>query len=34
MKLHGNAALSLKGRRRMVRLVIEDEVSVADAARV
>jgi transposase InsO family protein len=33
MKLHGNAALSLNGRRRMVLSVIEHQIAVADAAR-
>jgi transposase InsO family protein len=32
MKLHGNAALSLNGRRRMVRSVIEHDTSIAEAA--
>jgi transposase InsO family protein len=32
MKLHGNAALSLNGRRRLVRLVLEEGRSVATAA--
>jgi transposase len=32
MKLHGNAALSLNGRRRLVRLVIEEGRSIATAA--
>jgi transposase InsO family protein len=32
MKLHGNAALSLNGRRRMVLSVIEDRRTVGDAA--
>jgi transposase InsO family protein len=32
MKLHGNAALSLNGRRRMVRMVIEQGRSIATAA--
>jgi transposase InsO family protein/transposase len=32
MQLHANAALSLNGRRAMVRLVVEDGWSVADAA--
>jgi hypothetical protein len=29
MKLHGNAALSLNGRRRLVRMVIEQDRSIA-----
>ena len=32
MKLHGNAALSLNGRRRLVRMVIEEGRSIATAA--
>lgn len=32
MKLHGNAALSLKGRERMVRAVVEQGRSIAEAA--
>jgi transposase InsO family protein len=32
MKLHGNAALSLNGRRRLVRMVIEQDRSIAQAA--
>jgi transposase len=32
MKLHGNAALSLIGRRRMVRFVVEQGRSIAEAA--
>ena len=32
MKLHGNAALSLNGRRRLVRMVIEQDRSIATAA--
>jgi transposase len=32
MKLHGNAALSMNGRRRLVRMVIEEGRSVATAA--
>jgi transposase InsO family protein/transposase len=32
MQLHANAALSLNGRREMVRLVVEDGLSVCDAA--
>ncbi len=32
MKLHGNAALSLNGRRRLVRMVIEEGRSIARAA--
>jgi transposase len=32
MKLHGNAALSLNGRRRLVRMVIEEGRSMATAA--
>jgi transposase InsO family protein len=32
MKLHGNAALSLKGRRRMVVAVVEQARSIAEAA--
>jgi transposase InsO family protein len=32
MKLHGNAALSLNGRRRLVRMVIEQGRSIATAA--
>jgi transposase InsO family protein/transposase len=32
MKLHGNAALSLNGRRRMVRWVIEQDRSITEAA--
>jgi len=32
MKLHGNAALSLNGRRRLVRMVIEEGRSIAAAA--
>jgi transposase len=32
MRLHGNAALSLNGRRRMVRMVIEEGRSIAAAA--
>jgi transposase InsO family protein/transposase len=32
MKLHGNAALSLNGRRRLVRMVIEEVRSIASAA--
>lgn len=32
MKLHGNAALSLNGRRRLVRMVIEEGRSIASAA--
>jgi hypothetical protein len=32
MKLHANAALSLTQQRRMVRLVVEDEWSIASAA--
>jgi transposase len=32
MKLHGNAALSLNGRRRLVRAVIEEGRSIASAA--
>ena len=32
MKLHGNAALSLNGRRRMVRSVIEHEATISEAA--
>jgi transposase InsO family protein len=32
MKLHGNAALSLNGRRRMVRSVIEHDTAIVDAA--
>lgn len=32
MKLHGNAALSLNGQRRMVRAVIEEGRSIASAA--
>jgi transposase len=32
MKLHANAALSLRQRRRMVALVVEQERSVKDAA--
>ena len=32
MKLHGNAALSLNGRRRLVRMVLEQDRSIAVAA--
>jgi transposase-like protein len=32
MRLHANAALSLTQRRRMVRLVVEQEWSIAAAA--
>ena len=32
MKLHGNAALSLNGRRRLVRMVLEQGRSIATAA--
>jgi len=32
MKLHANAALSLNGRRRLVRMVIEEGRSIASAA--
>lgn len=32
MKLHGNAALSLNGRRRLVRMVLEQDRSIAQAA--
>jgi transposase-like protein len=32
MKLHANAALSLKQRRRMVALVVEERATVAQAA--
>jgi transposase len=32
MMLHGNAALSLNGRRRVVRMVLEEGCSVAIAA--
>jgi transposase len=32
MKLHGNAALSLNGRRRLVRMVLEEGRSIATAA--
>jgi transposase InsO family protein len=32
MKLHGNAALSLNGRRRLVRMVIEEGRSIMEAA--
>ncbi len=32
MKLHGNAALSLNGRRRLVRMVLEQGRSQAEAA--
>jgi transposase InsO family protein len=32
MKLHGNAALSLKGRERMVRSVVEHDRSITEAA--
>lgn len=32
MKLHGNAALSLNGRRRMVALVVEQDRSITEAA--
>ncbi len=32
MKHHANAALSLKQRERMVRLVVEDGVSIKQAA--
>jgi transposase InsO family protein len=32
MKLHGNAALSLNGRRRLVRMVIEQSRSITEAA--
>jgi transposase InsO family protein len=32
MKLHGNAALSLNGRRRLVRMVLEQDRSIATAA--
>jgi transposase len=32
MKLHGNAALSLNGRRRLVRMVIEQDRSITEAA--
>ena len=32
MKLHGNAALSLNGRRRLVRMVVEQGRSIATAA--
>ena len=32
MRLHGNAALSLTGRRRLVRMVIEEVRSIAAAA--
>jgi transposase-like protein len=32
MKLHANAALTLRQRRRMVRLVVDEECSIAEAA--